>query len=137
MMAGRRVLPERERMLLELIASGMSPNRAARVSGVSVTFAYGLDRKVNGVPRLAAKREAMAARAAERAVRGNRRRVRPERERKLLELIASGMSPNRAAGVAGVSVTFAYGLYHKIGGVCRPPGTTYCDRYLDRDPRDG
>ena len=53
LMAGRKVDPERERLLLSLIASGMTPNRAAGVAGVSVGFAYGLDRKVSGVARLA------------------------------------------------------------------------------------
>jgi transposase, IS30 family len=32
-------------------------------------------------------------------------------------------------------VTFAYALHHKMGGVYRPPGVTYCDRYLDREER--
>jgi len=132
---GRRVSPERQRVLLELVSSGMTPNRAAGIAGVSVVFAYGLDRKVNGVPRLAARRAAMAARAAERAARGDRRRVSPERQRMLVDLIVSGMTPNRAAEIAGVSVTFAYGLHHKMGGVYRPPATTYSDRYLDREER--
>jgi len=133
---GRRVSPERRRVLLELIGSGMTPNRAAGIAGVSVGFAYGLDRRVNGVPRLAARREAMAARAAGRAARGDRRReAMAARARMLVDLIVSGMTPNRAAGIAGVSVTWAYALHQKMGGVYRPPGVTYSDRYLDREER--
>ena len=37
--------------------------------------------------------------------------------------------------MAGVSVTFAYTLHHKMGGVYRPPGVTYSARYLDREER--
>ncbi len=35
-----------------------------------------------------------------------------------------------------MSKTWAYALYHRIGGVCRPAGTNYSDRYLDRGQRD-
>jgi IS30 family transposase len=131
-MAGRRVPPERQRVLLDLIGSGMTPSRAAGIAGVSLAFAYGLDRKVNGVPRLAAKRAAMAARAAGRAARRERREAR---ERMLVDLLASGVTPNRAAGMAGVSVTCAYALHHKMGGVYRPADTTYSERYLSREER--
>src|SRR5262245_6034516 len=58
-----------------------------------------------------------------------------ERVRALLDHLAAGLNPNRAAQAAGVSKTFAYGLHHKMGGVYRPPGVTYCDRYLDREER--
>jgi transposase, IS30 family len=132
LMAGRKVPPERQRVLLDLIGSGMTPSRAAGIAGVSLAFAYGLDRKVNGVPRLAAKREAIAARAAERAARRERRAAR---ERMVVDLIVSGLTPNRAAGIAGVSVTWAYELNRKMGGVYRPPAATYSDRYLDREER--
>ena len=53
----------------------------------------------------------------------------------LLDHLAAGLKPYKAARAAGVSVTFAYGLHHKMGGVYRPPGVTYCDRYLDREER--
>jgi len=59
----------------------------------------------------------------------------PERVRLVLDHLAAGLNPNRAARAAGVSVTFAYGLHHKMGGVYRPPGVTYSDRYLDREER--
>lgn len=59
----------------------------------------------------------------------------PERVRAVLDLLASGVSPNRAAGPAGVSVTYAYGLHHKMGGVYRPVDTSCSDRYLDREER--
>jgi transposase, IS30 family len=61
--------------------------------------------------------------------------VSQERVRLLLDHLAAGVKPYKAARVAGVSVTFAYGLHHKMGGVYRPPGVTYCDRYLDREER--
>jgi transposase, IS30 family len=135
LMAGRRVSPERERRLLDLIASGMTPNRAAGIAGVSVAYAYGLDRKVNGVPRLAVKRQAMACRAAERQGRGDRRRLAPERVREVLDCLAAGMNLSQASRAAGVSVAFVHGLHHKMGGVYRPAGSTYSARYLDREER--
>ena len=49
MMAGRKVDPGRERAFLGLVASGMTPNRAAGIAGVSVAWAYDLDRRVSGV----------------------------------------------------------------------------------------
>jgi IS30 family transposase len=61
--------------------------------------------------------------------------VPPERLRLLLDLLASGLNPNRAAAAAGVSIAFAYGWHHKMGGVYRPPGVTYSARYLDREER--
>jgi len=54
----------------------------------------------------------------------------------VLEHLAAGLNPRQAARACGVSKTFAYDLFHKMGGVCRPAGTTYSDRYLDRDQRD-
>jgi transposase, IS30 family len=60
----------------------------------------------------------------------------PEVVRKVRECLAAGMNPMQAARAAGVSKSWAYLLYHSMGGVCRPPGTTYSDRYLDRDRRD-
>jgi IS30 family transposase len=131
----RRVDPERKRVFLELVASGMTPVKAAGIAGVSAGFAYELDRKVNGGGRLAAKREAMAVRAAERAARPDRRAVPPERERALLDLVASGMPPYKAARIAGVSASFAYGLARKIGGVSQSPAAPASDRYLSRDER--
>ena len=59
----------------------------------------------------------------------------PERVRLVLDHLAAGLKPYRAARAAGVSVTFAYALHHKMGGVYRPPGVTYSDRYLDREER--
>ena len=134
-MAGRRVDPERERAFLELVASGMTPNTAAGIAGVSVAFAYGLDRKVNGVARLPARREAMAARAAGRAAGPGRAKVAPGRERALLDLVASGMPAYKAAGIAGVSVSFAYGLVRKMGGVHQVPDEPRSGRYLSREER--
>src|SRR5436305_11914788 len=58
-----------------------------------------------------------------------------ERVRVLLDQLAAGLNPRQAARAAGVSHGFAYGPHHKMGGVYRPPGTTYSARYLDRDER--
>jgi transposase, IS30 family len=58
-----------------------------------------------------------------------------ERVRLVLDLLASGLNPNRAAAAAGVSIAFAYGLHHKMGGVYRPAGVNYSARYLDREER--
>lgn len=114
-MGGPRALTERQRVLLDLIASGLTPGRAAGVAGVSVAAAYRLDRRVNGG-------------------RG-RPVVTAERARRVADLIASGLSPNRAAGIAGVSVSWAYRLNRTMGGVYRPPAASYSDRYLDREER--
>jgi hypothetical protein len=50
------------------------------------------------------------------------RRVPPERVRLVLDHLAAGLRPYLLARAAGVSVTFAYGLHHKMGGVYGPPG---------------
>ena len=52
-----------------------------------------------------------------------------------MDCLTSGMNPNQAARVSGVSKTSVYDLHNSLGGVYRPPGTTYSDRYLDRDQR--
>jgi hypothetical protein len=132
--AGRGLPPERVRAVLGYLEAGLNPVRAARAAGVSKTVACELDRKVRGVSRLAARKEAAARRAAERAARPGCR-VSPERLRLLLDLLASGLNPNRAGPAAGVSKTFACQLHRKMGGVYRPPGTRYSDRYLDREER--
>ncbi len=59
----------------------------------------------------------------------------PERVRALIDQMAAGVKPYLAARAVGVSVTFAYGVHHKMGGVYRPPGVTYSARYLDREER--
>ena len=59
----------------------------------------------------------------------------PERVRALIEQKAAGVKPYLAARAVGVSVTFAYGVHHKMGGVYRPPGVTYSARYLNREER--
>ncbi len=56
--------------------------------------------------------------------------------REVVDHLAAGMNPRQAARACGVSKTWAYALYHRIGGVCRPAGTNYSDRYLDRGQRD-
>jgi transposase, IS30 family len=59
----------------------------------------------------------------------------PERVREVLDCLASGMNPIRAARVTGVSMSYAYRLHHKMGGVYRPAGVVYSARYLDREER--
>src|SRR5215469_15585661 len=103
---GRRMDPEVVRKTLECLAAGLNPMRAAAAAGVSKTFAYDLDRRVSGVSRLAVRRAAAARRAAERDARPGRQ-VSAERVRVLLDHLAAGLNPNRAAPLAGVSKTFA------------------------------
>jgi transposase, IS30 family len=55
--------------------------------------------------------------------------------RAVLDLLAAGLNPARASRAAGVSLAYAYGLHHKMGGVYRPPGVAYSARYLDREER--
>jgi IS30 family transposase len=62
-------------------------------------------------------------------------KLAPERVREVLDCLARGMNPMQAARATGVSKSFIYVLHRKMGGVYRPPGVTYCDRYLDREER--
>ncbi len=126
---GRKVDPGRVARLLELTGAGMSPNRAARVAGVSVAKAYEIDRRARGVARGQARREAVRARAARAAETAG------ERERPLLGLVASGMTLTAAAGIAGVSVAAAYQWTARMGPVPQTPAAPRSDRYLDREER--
>lgn len=63
------------------------------------------------------------------------RKLPPEKVREVLDHLAAGMNPAQASRAAGVSLAYAYGLHHKMGGVYRPPGVTYSARYLDREER--
>ena len=63
------------------------------------------------------------------------RRLATERVREVLDCLAAGMNPMQAARATGVSKSFIYVLHRKMGGVYRPPGVSYCDRYLDREER--
>jgi IS30 family transposase len=58
-----------------------------------------------------------------------------ERLRLLMDHLAAGLNPGQAARAAGVSKSHAYRLHHTMGGVYRPPGVTYSDRYLSREER--
>jgi IS30 family transposase/transposase-like protein len=118
--------------VLGFLEAGLNPMQAARAAGVSKSLVYRLDVKVSGVSRLAAKRAAAAGRAADQASAAARA---ADRVRVLLGLLAGGMSPSQAGPAAGVSKSSAYRLHHKMGGVYRPPGVTYSDRYLDREER--
>ncbi len=59
----------------------------------------------------------------------------PERVRLVLDYLAAGLPPTRAAAAAGVSPMFAYELRRRMGGVYRPASATYCERYLTREER--
>jgi transposase, IS30 family len=59
----------------------------------------------------------------------------PERVRLVLDYLAAGLPPTRAAVAAGVAPVFAYELRRRMGGVYRPASATYSARYLTRDER--
>ena len=63
------------------------------------------------------------------------RRRPPERVRLVLDCLAAGLSPYKAAAAAGVSHAFVYQLHRSMGGVYRPANATYCERYLSREER--
>jgi IS30 family transposase len=63
------------------------------------------------------------------------RKLAPEAVRAVLDCLSGGMNPLQTAHATGVSKTWIYDLHHSLGGVYRPHGTTYSDRYLDRDQR--
>jgi transposase, IS30 family len=63
------------------------------------------------------------------------RKLAPVKRRMVLDFLAGGLNPAQASRAAGVSLAYAYGLHHKMGGVYRPPGVTYSARYLDREER--
>jgi transposase, IS30 family len=129
LLGGRRVDPARERRLLELIGSGMTPNRAAGIAGVAVSVAYAIDRRVNGVARLAARRGANVARA--RAVLAGA----AGRDAAVLGLVASGMSLSGAARAAGVPVAAAFRASRRMGPVRQEPELPGSGRYLSREER--
>src|SRR5947209_7231752 len=52
-----------------------------------------------------------------------------------MDCLAAGMNPHQAARASGVSSSTLYVLHKSLGGVYRPPGTSFSDRYLDRDDR--
>jgi IS30 family transposase len=66
---------------------------------------------------------------------GKFQELSPERVREVLDCLAAGLSGMQAARLTGVSKSAVYVLRQKMGGVYRPPGVTYCDRYLDREER--
>jgi transposase, IS30 family len=63
-------------------------------------------------------------------------RITRELHRAVLDLLTAGLNPMQvAARVDGVSKTWVYDLHNSLGGVYRPAGTAYSERYLDRDQR--
>jgi transposase, IS30 family len=63
------------------------------------------------------------------------KKLAPELVRATLDALRSGMNPGQAGRSAGVSAEYARQLNKKMGGVYRPPGTSYDSRYLDREER--
>jgi IS30 family transposase len=63
------------------------------------------------------------------------RKLSGERRRLVLDLLSQGHNPMEVARRSGVSKSYIYRLHHSLGGVYRPVGTTYSQRYLDRDER--
>jgi transposase, IS30 family len=63
------------------------------------------------------------------------RRRPAERVRAVLDHLAAGVAPYKAAMAAGVSQDFAYALHRRMGGVYRPAETAYSERYLSREER--
>lgn len=59
----------------------------------------------------------------------------PERVRLVLDYLAAGLPPTRAAVAAGVAPVFVYELHRRMGGVYRPASATYSERYLTREER--
>jgi IS30 family transposase len=56
--------------------------------------------------------------------------------RRVMDLLATGVSPPEAARQTGVSTSKVYLMHHSVGGVYRPPtAAAYSKRYLDRDER--
>ena len=116
--------------LLELVGSGMTPNRAAGIAGVSVAKAYELDRVVTGVARGPAQRAAIMARAAAAAAGAG------GRDRELAGLVSSGVTLSRAAELAGVSVSWASRVTARMGRVPgKPEIACGSPRYLAREDR--
>jgi len=53
----------------------------------------------------------------------------------VFDCLAAGLNPLQAARATGVSKSAIYRMHHEVGGVYRPPATSYSDRYLDREAR--
>jgi IS30 family transposase len=56
-------------------------------------------------------------------------------ERRVMDLLATGIGPMEVSRRTGVSKSKVYVMHHRVGGVYRPADAKYCDRYLDRDER--
>jgi transposase, IS30 family len=59
----------------------------------------------------------------------------PRVVRRVLDLLAQGRRCSEVPALVGVSIASVYRIQARVGGVFRPPDSTYCDRYLDRDER--
>jgi IS30 family transposase len=59
----------------------------------------------------------------------------PLKVRRVLDLLAAGLSASEVPALAGVSIASVYRIRARVGGVLRPPDTRYSDRYLDREER--
>jgi IS30 family transposase len=112
-------------VVLDCLGRGMSLAQAGRAAGISKSAAFRRAR--------AAGWAAPGTAARDGRVPGQP--MPPGRIKAVLDQLAAGLNPAQAARAAGVSRGFAYALHRKMGGVYRPPGVTYSDRYLDREER--
>lgn len=64
-----------------------------------------------------------------------RRRLAPELVARVMEGLRSGLGPADVARATGVSRAWIYSLHHSLGGMYRPPDTSFSTRFLDRDER--
>ena len=62
-------------------------------------------------------------------------RLSDDRLRGVLDCLSAGMNPMQVGHATGVSKSLIYRLHHRLGGVYRPAGTSYSERYLDREQR--
>jgi IS30 family transposase len=56
-------------------------------------------------------------------------------ERRVMDLLATGIGPMEVSRRTGVSKSKVYVMHHRVGGVYRPADAKYCDRYLNREDR--
>jgi IS30 family transposase len=63
------------------------------------------------------------------------KRLDPKLSRRVMDLLARGLSPTEVARCTGVSRTLVYRMHGHAGGVYRPPRSQYSDRFLSREER--
>lgn len=63
------------------------------------------------------------------------KRLDVDRQRRVMDLLVTGIGPMEVARRSGVSKTTVYKLHHMVGGVYRPAQAQYSDRFLNREQR--